>query len=55
MATLAVSEVGALDEDDILTTARDGNVRLSLHAYNSEEFIVWMVDGLELHATLLAR
>ena len=47
--------VGALDEDDILTTARDGNVRLSLHAYNSEEDIVAMVDGLERHATLLAR
>ena len=47
--------VGALAEDDILTTARDGNVRLSLHAYNSEEDIVAMVDGLERHATLLAR
>jgi selenocysteine lyase/cysteine desulfurase len=47
--------VGALDEEDILTTARDGNVRLSLHAYNSEEDIAAMVDGLERHATLLAR
>lgn len=47
--------VGALAEDDILTTARDGNVRLSLHAYNSEEDIVAMVDGLERHASLLAR
>ncbi|MCZ6737242.1 MAG: aminotransferase class V-fold PLP-dependent enzyme [Actinobacteria bacterium] len=47
--------VGALAEDDILTTARDGNVRLSLHAYNSEEDIAAMVEGLERHATLLAR
>ena len=47
--------VGALAEDDILTTARDGNVRLSLHAYNSEEDIAAMVDGLGRHATLLAR
>ena len=47
--------VGALAEDDILTTARDGNVRLSLHAYNSEEDIAAMVEGLERHAALLAR
>ncbi len=47
--------VGALAEDDILTTARDGNVRLSLHAYNSEEDIAAMVEGLERHANLLAR
>ncbi len=47
--------VGALAEDDILTTARDGNVRLSLHAYNSEEDVAAMVEGLERHATLLAR
>ena len=50
-----VAMFGALDEDDILTTARDGNIRLSLHAYNSEEDIVAMVDGLERHAALLAR
>ena len=47
--------VGALAEDRILTTARDGNIRLSLHAYNSEEDIAAMVDGLERHAALLAR
>lgn len=47
--------VGALAEDHVLTTARDGNVRLSLHAYNSEEDIAAMVAGLEKHGDLLAR
>ena len=47
--------VGALDEDDILTTARDGNIRFSLPAYDSAEDIVAMGDGLERHAALLAR
>lgn len=50
-----VAMVGALDEDDILTTARDGNIRFSLHAYDSAEDIVAMGDGLERHAALLAR
>jgi selenocysteine lyase/cysteine desulfurase len=47
--------VGVLAEDHVLTTARDGNVRLSLHAYNSEEDIAVMVAGLEKHGDLLAR
>ena len=55
VATTEAAMVGALDEDDILTTARDGNIRFSLHAYDSAEDIVAMGDGLERHAALLAR
>ena len=47
--------VGALHEDGILTSPRDGNIRLSFHCYNSEEDIVTIVDGLERHSHLLAR
>ena len=47
--------VGALHEDGILTSPRDGNIRLSFHCYNTEEDIVTIVDGLERHSHLLAR
>ena len=47
--------VGALAEDGILTSPRDGNIRLSFHCYNSEEDIARIVDGLERHSNLLAR
>lgn len=44
--------VGALRDDGILTTPRDGNIRLSFHCYNSEEDIAAIVDGLERHSDL---
>ena len=47
--------VGALHDEGILTSPRDGNIRLSFHCYNSEEDIDRIVDGLERHSHLLAR
>jgi kynureninase len=47
--------VNALAEDRILTTARDGNIRLSWHCYNSEDDVEAVVAGLQRHARLLAR
>lgn len=47
--------VAALAEDDILTSPRDGNVRLSWHCYNSEEDVEAVIAGLERHSDLLAR
>ncbi len=47
--------VAALREDNILTSPRDGNVRLSFHCYNSEEDIERVIAGLEKHSDLLVR
>ena len=47
--------VAALKEDGILTSARDGNIRLSFHCYNSEEDIESLVAGLERHSDMLVR
>ncbi len=47
--------VAALKEDGILTSARDGNIRLSFHCYNSEEDIESVVAGLEKHSDMLVR
>ena len=47
--------VAALREDNILTSPRDGNVRLSFHCYNSEEDVARVIAGLEKHSDLLAR
>ena len=47
--------VTALAEDGILTTPRDGNIRLSWHCYNSTEDVEAVVAGLERHSALLAR
>lgn len=47
--------VGALAEDGIITSSRDGNLRLSWHCYNSIEDVEEVVAGLERHADLLAR
>lgn len=53
--TDAQAMVAALKEDGILTSARDGNIRLSFHCYNSEEDIGSVVAGLERHADMLVR
>ena len=59
MIAVAVTDeqamVGALKEDGILTTPRDGNIRLSWHCYNSAEDVEAVVAGLERHSHLLAR
>jgi selenocysteine lyase/cysteine desulfurase len=47
--------VAALKDDRILTSPRDGNIRLSWHCYNSEEDVEAVVAGLERHSDLLAR
>jgi selenocysteine lyase/cysteine desulfurase len=46
--------VAALAEDGVLTTARDGNIRLSWHCYNSAEDVETAVAALERHSRLLA-
>ncbi len=47
--------VAALAEDKILTSPRDGNVRLSWHCYNSQEDVEAVIAGLDRHSNLLAR
>jgi selenocysteine lyase/cysteine desulfurase len=59
MIAVAVTDeqamVGALKEDGILTTPRDGNIRLSWHCYNSAEDVEAVVAGLKRHTELLAH
>jgi selenocysteine lyase/cysteine desulfurase len=47
--------VAALADDAILTSPRDGNIRLSWHCYNSAEDVEAVVAGLERHSEFLAR
>ena len=47
--------VQALADDGIITSSRDGNVRLSWHCYNSTEDVAAVVAGLKQHSELLAR
>jgi selenocysteine lyase/cysteine desulfurase len=47
--------VGALADDGVLTTARDGNIRLSWHCYNSAEDVAATVAALKRHSRLLSR
>lgn len=47
--------VQALAEDGIITSSRDGNVRLSWHCYNSHEDVDAAVAALDRHSRLLAR
>jgi selenocysteine lyase/cysteine desulfurase len=46
--------VGALAADGIITSCRDGNLRVSLHGYNSREDIEAVLAGLARHRELLA-
>ena len=58
IAVAAIDEwalVAALADDGILTTPRDGNIRLSWHCYNSHDDVEAVVAGLERHSDLLAR
>jgi selenocysteine lyase/cysteine desulfurase len=59
MIAVAVNDeramVAALKDDGILTTSRDGNIRLSWHCYNSAEDVEAVIAGLERHSALLAR
>ena len=46
--------VGALAGDRILTSSRDGNLRVSAHCYNTHGDIDALLDGLKRHRALLA-
>jgi selenocysteine lyase/cysteine desulfurase len=46
--------VGALAADGILTSSRDGNLRVSAHAYNTHEDIEALLGALKRHRALLA-
>jgi selenocysteine lyase/cysteine desulfurase len=46
--------VAALAEDGILTSSRDGNLRVSAHCYNTHEDIDVLLEGLKRHRALLA-
>jgi selenocysteine lyase/cysteine desulfurase len=46
--------VAALDRDGIVTSDRDGNLRISAHCYNSVEDVDTVLAALRRHRTLLA-
>ena len=46
--------VAALDAEGIVTSSRDGNLRISAHCYNSAEDIAAVLSALERHRRLLA-
>lgn len=46
--------VRALAEDGILTSSRDGNLRVSAHCYNTHEDIETLLAGLKRHRAMLA-
>jgi selenocysteine lyase/cysteine desulfurase len=47
--------VAALAAERIVTSSRDGNLRISAHAYNSAEDVGSVLDALERNRSLLAR
>ncbi len=53
-STDAPQLVAALEEAGIVTSERDGNLRVSAHAYNTEEDIDAVLAGLARHRRLLA-
>jgi selenocysteine lyase/cysteine desulfurase len=58
LVTVASSDVRALVEalagDDVVTSSRDGNLRISPHCYNSAEDVHAVVDALARNRALLA-
>ena len=53
-STDAPALVGALGADGIVTSERDSNLRVSAHAYNTEDDIAAVLGGLARHRRLLA-
>ena len=53
-STDAPQLVAVLGEDGIVTSERDGNLRVSAHAYNTDEDIDAVLAGLARHRELLA-
>jgi len=45
--------VAALDDDNIVTSNRDGNLRVAVHYYNNEQDIEILFAALERHRDLL--
>jgi selenocysteine lyase/cysteine desulfurase len=54
-STDAPALVGALQADGCVTSERDGSLRISPHAYNTDEDIDAVLASLERHRHLLAR
>ena len=53
-ATDAPALVSALDGDGIVTSERDGNLRISPHSYNTEADVDTVLDALRRHRELVA-
>ena len=53
-STDAPALVAALADDDIVTSERDSNLRVSLHLYNTEEDVDAVLAALARHRSLLA-
>jgi selenocysteine lyase/cysteine desulfurase len=53
-ATDAPALVSALERDGIVTSERDGNLRISPHAYNTEDDVDTVLDALRRHLGLVA-
>ena len=54
-STDAPALVEALARDGIVTSPRDGSLRISPHAYNSLEDVDQVLEALERHRGLLVR
>jgi selenocysteine lyase/cysteine desulfurase len=53
-STDARALVAALASDGIVTSSRDGNLRISAHSYNTEDDIRAVLEALARHRELLA-
>jgi selenocysteine lyase/cysteine desulfurase len=47
--------VAALAREDIVTSCRDGNLRVATHFYNDDDDVMALFEGLRRHEHLLAR
>ena len=53
-STDADALVGALEQDGLITSSRDGNLRISAHCYNVAEDVEQLLGALARHRVLLA-